>query len=123
MLWLIAQMLEYEPLYDYLEHEEPTSLPYKIAVLAIIGLFIWWALRPKYDFRIDLKDGSLRCKGTITDTRKRRIAEFFRTDLPDVTALSVLARRVNSGRWTFAFKGAVDEGTRQRIRNFLTATL
>jgi hypothetical protein len=120
---LVAQALEYEPLHDLVEVEEPMSLRYLIVILAIVGLFVWWALWPKYDFRIDIKNGDLRYKGTITETRKRRIADFFKADLPDVTALSAHARRVNTGRWTFAFNGAVDEGTRQRIRNFLTATL
>lgn len=93
----------------------------RIVVFVAIVILLYWVWRSRFDFTIHRDGGAVRIQGNIPGSKRARIEEFM-AQLTIPGALTV------SGLWqgsalSLSFKGDVSEPDRQRIRNFLLATL
>src|SRR4051794_14738461 len=92
-----------------------------LAVGGLAYLLVRFA-RPGYNLLIVVRDSRVEVSGKAARGKHGEIGEFFRQDLPHLRKARV------EGSWDgrtlrLRISGAVPPGLRQRIRNFLNATL
>jgi len=84
-----------------------------LAVAFVIGL--WWFTRTRTLFFVSVRDGKvLVVSGRVPGGMLHEIAESMRR--PKVRRASIRALKTESGG-RLAFRGDIDEGRRQRMRN------
>ena len=87
----------------------------QIAALVLVVIVIALLIRPKPVFVMTVKAGRAKVtKGSMSPRLRQQFAEA----LADTDSGSVRGERA-SGAIELVFKGAIDEGTRQRLRNLL----
>jgi hypothetical protein len=96
---------------------------YTIAILAIAVFIISKFLRPKYPIRIVTKDGRVQSHQGIAKAQVSRVVDFLERDVRFNTNVTIFGVRDPQGVLRVHFKGRVDQGTAQQIRNFLKMTL
>ncbi len=94
-----------------------------LLVVAVIAFVVIVAFRPKHDFSIIVGQDDVEIRGAVAKRRRHELVQFFQNDLQLEEALTVLGRRGPGGRLQLQFRGPIDPGTRQRIRNFLLTVL
>lgn len=92
-----------------------------LAAIVILGL--WKASRPKWTTVIVLVAGAVKSHRGLPQTRQREILDFLAKEVPLPGRVTIRARRYRDGYLRTHVAGRVDEGTRQRIRNFLVRAL
>lgn len=100
--------------------------PVLIVILLIGGLIlygIWTTAQPSWPIKIVVSRRRVASIRGLPEARIGRIVEFLEEDVAPESRLVIRAAHAKSGRLMTKVSGAVDEGTRQRIRNFLHAEL
>jgi uncharacterized protein DUF3634 len=92
-------------------------------LVALIIVFIWVALRRSHQLRIVVKNGRVKSHRGITKAHVRRVVDFLERDVALDGNVVVVGDRDNNGVLRLNFRGNIDEGTRQQIRNFLKMVL
>lgn len=92
-----------------------------LGVLILYG--IWTAARPAWPIKIVVSPRGVESVRGLPRARTGRIVQFLEQDLAPSSRLVIRAAKSNSGRLRTKVSGRVDDGTRQRIRNFLYAEL
>ena len=92
-------------------------------ILALVVGVAIWALRSHAVIVISGKQDGVTVKGRISKRKQAEIAEFFQRDLALVGRWKVLGTRTGNGGLRLRFRGRISVAERQRIRNFLFATL
>jgi len=90
-----------------------------ISVCAFVLWVLWKASRPKWDIHISVRDGAVRIHKGIAVGRTESLRQFFIMDLKQTGRIEVRARREPSGRLITDIRGKIDNGIKQRIRNYL----
>ncbi|QDU56313.1 hypothetical protein [Aeoliella mucimassa] len=100
--------------------------PYMLFVLiagAMVLYAIWTSANPSWPIRIVVTtEGMVECRG-LPRQRVPRFAEFFEQHVQAEPKLVVLACRDAGGGLRTSFRGHIDAGTKQRIRNYMLAEL
>ncbi|MCO6048112.1 hypothetical protein NG895_29815 [Aeoliella sp. ICT_H6.2] len=100
----------------------PAMLLYVLlGVLIVYG--IWTSRRSNWPIKIVVSSRGVESMRGLPASRTARVAEFLERDLAPESRVVIRAARSKSGRLRTKVTGAVDDGTRQRIRNFLYAEL
>jgi len=100
-----------------------TNVWITVLVLAGLALLFWKLLTPNTVFLIKVNHRRIQCKGQIPESKLVQIKEFFINDVQVDRPLTVLGVRNGSSRVELRFRGPVDFGTKQQIRNFLLTLL
>jgi hypothetical protein len=99
--------------------ETPDLLPEAVLVLVIVAVAWIWL---RSDFVIRVRDGQVQCRGKIPAMRQPELVEFLIKDL-GLRGPVRIAGRWQRGRLDLSFRGGLDKGQRQRVRNFLLTRL
>ena len=95
-----------------------------IAIILIgLALLLWKLLTPKTIFLIKVNQQYFKFKGHLPESKLARIKEFFVNDVQADRPLVVLGVKKGNSRIELRFRGNVDPGTKQQIRNFLLTLL
>lgn len=87
-------------------------------------LFVLWsAVRPRWHFKIVVRQQQVDFIAGIPETHQIELRNFLLNDLKLKSNITILGRREQSGRLVISILGTKDNGLKQRIRNFLLATL
>ena len=95
----------------------------RFALVVVIVLLVWWAIRPKADFTILIDDREIRVRGRFPEGLRGRLTQFLREDVLLRGNVKITRRRRRDGYLALNFQGAVFQEDRQRIRNFLVSVL
>lgn len=93
----------------------------RFVLLAVVVLLLWWAFRPRWDFRITVDDTGVRIRGPFPAAYRGKLTHFLREDVLLRGTVTILGRRERDGYLALQFRGPVFEEDRQQIRNFLVA--
>ena len=100
--------------------------PVMLVVLAFGGLIfygIWTAAHPPWQIKLVAGPEGLISHRGLPQRCVGRVSDFFANSVQPDTRLVVLANRSRNGHLTTKFRGHIDPGTRQRIRNYLLMEL
>lgn len=94
-----------------------------ILVLAAAAFIVWEMLRPKYSLRIRVEGGCVKSHTGVAQGQLKRVIEFLEHDLATEGNFTILGARGQRGALHISFRGDIDQGTAQQIRNFLKIVL
>ncbi len=94
-----------------------------IVFLGVVGWLTLLSIRPKFAIRLVIEDSTLVQSHGISLRVKSQIEAFLKQDLDDSGKAIVTANPDAKGRMKFKFRGKMDSGTQQQIRNFLLTIL
>jgi hypothetical protein len=86
--------------------------------VAVFVAIVWWATRPRYGFSIRM-DGEVATFRGVAEARQQRIKHFLVNECGLVGPLRIDGGKSRGGGLRLRFRGDIDPGTQQRIRNFL----
>jgi hypothetical protein len=92
-------------------------------LVALIFVFIWVALRPRHPLKIVIRNGRVTSHRGLAKAQVRRVVDFLQRDVALDGNLVIAGGRDANGVLRLIFRGNIDEGTRQQIRNFLKMVL
>ncbi|MEX2560531.1 MAG: hypothetical protein WD403_11480 [Pirellulales bacterium] len=103
---------------------EGEVLPFlmRLLFLAAAAGFAWAILRTRWDFSIVVERGSVQFAGKVPQAQRAAISGFLKDCIAE-GPVKIRGYKGRGGRLKLAFKGPVDAGTRQQIRNFLVTVL
>ena len=93
--------------------------PLLLGVILVVGVVIWFALRPRYDFSITVNGDDVKLSGKLPAIQRAAITQFFQSDMPATGKFRIRGRRAPRGPLQLRIDGELSAGERQRIRNFL----
>ena len=95
----------------------------RLLVLVAIAAFVWWALRPRYDFTVLYENGDVQIRGHFPRVQHANLSRFLREDVTLAGTVVIRGRRTGDSRLDLNFRGPIDPGSKQQVRNFLTTIL
>jgi hypothetical protein len=117
-----ANLLAQVPLRDALRPADDGPDWVMWLFVAVFLAIVWWATRRRYSFSIVAGGEGVRFKG-VAELRQQRLKEFLVQECGIVGPLRIDGGKSRGGRLLLRFRGEIDSGTRQRIRNFLLTQL
>lgn len=99
-----------------------TPLWLRFLIVAAVGGGIWWALRPRYSLKIVVHGARVKIHSGAAKARNAELIQFL-SGLALQGKDAILGIRDRQGYTRISFRGRIDAGTRQRIRNFLKSKL
>ena len=95
----------------------------RLTAIALVGYVVWRMMRPRYTLEIVIgKQGIKHHKG-LPKAHETCVLEFFQKHRSFDGNVTICAMRQPDGYLRLVFKGQVDPGTRQQIRNFLITVM
>jgi len=91
--------------------------------VALAGWIIWLVLRPKYAFRIVVDQRGVRHHRGLPKGQQREVLRFLQDEVSLDGRTTICANRQTTGQLRFNFKGRINPGAQQQIRNFLNSVL
>lgn len=88
----------------------------------VIGLVVWGVLNPASDFRIVVNRKGVHFRGKLPPGFRPDVTQLLRDEMQ-------IEKAVIWGNWSdkrilrLKFRGRLDQGQQQRIRNYLATTL
>jgi Protein of unknown function (DUF3634) len=92
-------------------------------LVALVIVFILIALRRKHSLEIVMKNGRVTSLHGLARAQVKRVVDFLERDVAPDGKIVVVGDRDQNGVLRLNFRGRIDEGTRQQIRNFLKMVL
>ncbi len=94
-----------------------------LLLIAVVAFLAWGAFRPRCALHIVIgRDRAIRHSG-IPKGRVGQVLAFLTNDVSLAGKVAILGTRSREGQLRITFRGRVDPGTQQRIRNFLKMVL
>jgi hypothetical protein len=97
-------------------------MAYVVVGIAVAIALLVWRGAAGAEFVITARAGAVRCKGNLAGGARVEIEEFFRNDVHPQGTWKILGSRNGQGL-QLRIRGRMSDAERQRIRNFLLATL
>lgn len=97
--------------------------PGHLVLLAVLALIGWLAYRRTFDFIITVRRDKVTFRGRFLELAKGETARFLRDDIAPRGTVRIFGRRTSRGVLRLRFRGPLDPGQRQRVRNFLSVAL
>ena len=95
----------------------------RIIAIALIGYGVWRILRPRYTLKIVIGKRGIKHHEGLPKAHKAYVLEFFEKHRSLDGNVTICAMRQRDGYLRLVFKGHVDPGTKQQIRNFLITVM
>jgi hypothetical protein len=95
----------------------------RLILVALVIVCVYVALRPRYAWRIVVEDGRVKSHQGVAKAQVPRVVHFLEKDVAADTKYTVLGGRDRSGVVRVNFRGEIDVGRRQQIRNYLKMIL
>ena len=95
----------------------------KLAAIMLIGYVVWRAMRPRYTVKIVVDEQGIKHHEGLPKACERTVLEFIEKNLSPEGKVTICASRQPNGYLRLDFRGQLDSGTRQRIRNFLITVI
>lgn len=95
----------------------------RLAVIALIGYVLWRIFQPRYDVRIVIGKKGIKHHEGLPKAHRATVLEFFEEHRSFDGNVTICAMRQPNGYLRLVFKGQVDPGVRQQIRNFLNTVM
>ena len=83
----------------------------------------WQVIRPKWKVRIVVADCFVQSMEGVALAQQPKLKHFRENDVSLSGRITIHALRHPNGRFDIRFSGPIDDGVRQRIRNFFVASL
>jgi hypothetical protein len=99
--------------------QSAVPLAVALSLVAVLALALFYQ---RSDFVIRVRRGSVECRGRVPLSQTRGLSEFLLEDLAVRDRVTIRGRWQN-GRLRVSVHGALTEGQRQRVRNFLLTRL
>jgi hypothetical protein len=90
-----------------------------VVVIAVFGAICWSLIRPRAAFVIRLSRGAVQFQGAFPRSRHSEVEEFLRREFADQSPITISGIQTPERGLRIIVRGAVNEGDRQRVRNFL----
>jgi hypothetical protein len=100
-----------------------SDLTLLVVLVVFVIAFTKLALGGKTQLRIDVKDGCVTELRGVAKAKVRDVTDFLERAVTSNGKVKVLGRRDPQGVLRLSFRGKIDEGARQQIRNYLKMTL
>lgn len=94
-----------------------------LLLAAFIGVFLWVAFGGKRQLEIVVKDGRVERLRGVAQAHVSRVTDFLEHDVRPAGKVRILGNRDNNGVLRISFRGQLDQGTQQQIRNYLKLVL
>lgn len=95
----------------------------RLAVIALVVYVVWRMVFPRYTLKIVIgKQGIKHHKG-LSKANQTSVLKYFEKHRSFDGDVSIFATRQTDGDLRLVFKGQVEPGTRQQIRDFLTTVM
>lgn len=92
-------------------------------LIALVAVFVWVTLGRKPSMEIVVRDGRVASLRGVAKAQTRRVTEFLERDVAFNGDLKVRGGRDANGVLRISFRGNIDRGTQQQIRNYLKMVL
>jgi hypothetical protein len=92
-------------------------------ILAVLVFVVWLFYRRRWPTRIVVDRNGVRSHRGLPKSREREILAFLNDDVSFEGKVTIGLARSQNGSLQTHFAGRIDEGTRQRIRNYLITVL
>lgn len=92
-------------------------------LIALVAVFVWVTLGRKPSMEIVVRDGRVASLRGVAKAQSRRVTEFLERDVAFNGDLKVRGGRDANGVLRISFRGDIDRGTQQQIRNYLKMVL
>jgi hypothetical protein len=94
----------------------------RIAIVALIGGFLWLIFRPRHAITIVMDAGGVKSHKGLPKRHERKVLEFLERHVATGGPLVIYADRRRGGL-RLQFRGDIAPGTQQQIRNFFLAEM
>ena len=91
----------------------------RLGLLVLIGLVVWAVLRPQYGLKVVVDRSGVKQLRGVPRGRQADLCQFLRNEVAIGGTVTILGNRLDDGRLRLSFRGPIDSGMQQRIRNFL----
>ena len=99
------------------------GLLFAIAAVSIIGVALFFAMRPNWALLVVADQNGVRtCRG-IPKLHEANLTQFLSNEIPLQGRVIIRGLRQKNGLMRLRVSGPLDSGSRQRIRNFLLSLL
>lgn len=95
----------------------------RLLAVGVIASVIWWLVRSKPCMRIVVDSGRVLRTDGFPRHVDNEVADYFTNAVTLHGKVTILISRGPDSRLKIDYRGPVDPGTRQQIRNFLTTIL
>ena len=95
----------------------------KIGIVAAVLFVVWKVLQPKYNLKIVVNAGTVQEIQGVAKGKQAELTEFLEKDLATSNRFVIFGQRQANGRLQLRFRGQVDVGKQQQIRNYLLLIL
>ncbi len=95
----------------------------KLAAVVGIAYVAWRVMRPRYAMKIVMDENGIKHHEGLAKRQEKQVLEFLREQVQPVRKLTIYGARHPNGYFRLVFKGQIDPGTQQRIRNFMLTVM
>jgi len=95
----------------------------RVLVFAGVVYALYLALRPKWDFTVVVNRQRCRLRGAFPEAQRHELYTFLRDRVEFRGTVRIRGRKRPGGYLALRIRGPLDEGSKQRIRNFLVNRL
>lgn len=94
-----------------------------VALAGLLLFGLWRVARPRWAVTIFADQRGVRSHRGLAEAQRWELVEFFERDVSLPGKVVIRAQRHPDGYLRIQFRGRIDPGTRQRIRNFMNIVL
>lgn len=92
-------------------------------LLAAVLYVLYLAFRPKWGFTLVVNSQRCRLRGAFPEAQREKLYMFLRDHVEFRGTVRIRGSKMPNGHLALRFRGPLDEGAKQRIRNFLVSVL
>jgi hypothetical protein len=91
--------------------------------LALVAIVVWAVMRRQHPLEITIENGHVTALKGVAKAQAQRVVHFLERDVAVNGKVTVLGGRDANGVLRISFRGKIDEGTSQQVRNYLKMIL
>ena len=94
-----------------------------VCALALVAFIVWVGTRRRNRLEITVESGRVTALHGVAKAQTKRVVDFLERDVALNGKVKVVGGRDRNGVLRISFRGNIDEGTGQQIRNYLKMIL